>query len=230
MGPELWAASAALALYLAATWPDAWESLAGGVAGWALGIPAVTMGAMLAGMAVGLWRRAEAGQKRKDQQDAEAEAILLQLLHEISAGAPLAAALDHSLPGGSRAYGQDTETAVAAMVAAWPVPALRRASGAFTAASRHGGELPLLIRAVLDQLRQDRRLRWERQSAMAGPRTTLLVVSLAPWPLLLVFRGILPTFYTALTASWLGQACLVWCGLSAVGLEWAAQGGMHTDG
>ena len=216
MTGEGWALAAAVAAWVALARPAAWEAWAGAAAGVFLGAPGVALGGMLAGLAVAEFQRRETRVVAQDRRDAATERLLQQILVAARPGMGLSAALDQV---GVRRRGRD-DSVLDGLWDEHPSPALLRAKPALEAVERYGGSLSQLLRETADHVRRDRRLRWDLEAEMAGSRLTLLVMSLAPWAVLGMFRVALPTFYGVVADTGVGMGLLVWCGASAWALQW----------
>jgi len=195
-----------------------WESAALAVPGlllgsWALAVGGLTLGAGFRRMAV--FRQATA---RRDAEEAAAEQFLEQLIL-VSASTPsLAQAVDKALPPRLRPLARRIDRLGDQLVREWPLATLRQAAPAWAMLSRHGGRVDQFARQLLAQLQLDRRMRWERDAALAGPRGTMAVLALAPLVVVVLFWVVVPSFFTVIVTTVMGQAAVIASGLAGFGV------------
>ncbi len=83
---------------------------------------------------------------------------------------------------------------------------------------RHGGSLLPVIGWAADAIQRAQALRHARQLEEAAQRSTIVVLALAPFAVLMLFRGMLPSFYRILLGSTIGNAALLMIGVVTVGV------------
>jgi hypothetical protein len=171
---------------------------------------------------MGTWRQAIAA---RDAEEAEAEHFLEQVVLVARTEPSLAQVVDRSLPLRLRPIARRLDRLGDELAGAWSVPAMAQAARAWDALARHGGPAERLAAQLLAQLRVDRRLRWERTSALSGARGTLAILALAPFLVVLLFRGMVPSFYAEVAGTLPGEATLVLAG----GAAWAVLSLAHRE-
>jgi Flp pilus assembly protein TadB len=187
-----------------------------------LHVPGLAVGGLLAGFAAARWRAGERRRRTQDEEESRAELGLQTLLRLVRSGQAFMPALDVVISP-TAAASPAPHAAVRRLGDMWPVPAVARAVPALEAALRYGGAVEPVLRDTLEQLRLDRQARWDWEAATASARTSLMLVGLGPWGVLLVFRLLLPGFFTALTGG-LVQWVWVWCGFSLLAVTVVADG------
>lgn len=224
-----WPIVASLALFLAEIGWAAEESAGLSLLGVFLGSPILAFAALIAGIGyhqIGLMRQWD---RQRDRDDAAVEQFLQRLRFLESSGSSLHSALEHALPKDMRQHGvHDLANVMDYAAKCWPVPALQRGLKAWDVAVRHGGRIDLLANQVLSQLQADRQLRWELQASLAGSFGTMIVLGLAPWLVVLIFRVDFPEFYKVLTTELIGQASLIMVAVITAGVMALATRGAKT--
>lgn len=199
-----------------------WESCGLAVPGLLLGSWALAVGGLCLGAGfrqVALFRQAVA---RRDAQEAAAEQFLEQLIL-VSASTPsLAQAVDKALPPRLRPLARRVDRLGEQLAREWPLATLRQAAPAWSVLSRHGGPVDRFARQLLAQLQLERRMRWERAAALAGPRGTVAVLALAPLVVVVLFWVVVPSFFTVIVTTLMGQAAVICSGGVGCVVLWVA--------
>lgn len=226
-----WSICAALALFLAGIGWAAEESVGLSLLGVLLGAPILAMAALITGIGYRQFGLMRQWARQRDRDDAEVEQFLQRLRLLESSGSSLHSALDRALPKDMRQHGdRDLADVMAHTAKRWPVPALKRGLKAWDIAARHGGRIDLLADQVLSQLQADRRLRWELQASLAGSLGTMIVLGLAPWLVVMIFKLAFSGFYKVLTTELMGQISLILVAVITAGvMAIAARESRHYD-
>ncbi len=220
-----WWAAATVAAGLLATRRGGWESAVGAWVGLATGSWALAVGGMLLGAGYQASTRWRQRMVVRDGWDADVEQFLEQLLLVADAEPALARAVDRALPSHLRPLARRLDTLGQQLAAVWPVPALTQASRAWQVLAQHGGSVAGVAHQMLAQLRLDRRLRWERTAALAAGRGTVSLLAAAPLGVVLLFWGMVPSFFTVMVGTAPGQAAMVLAG----GVGWGVLGLAHRE-
>lgn len=202
-----------------------WQSALGALVGIGLGSWAFALGGMLLGVGYQTTQRWRLHLAVRDGWDADVEQFLEQLLLVADAEPSLARAVDRALPPHLRPLARRLDTLGRQLAEVWPVPALSQASRAWQILSQHGGSVGGVARQMLAQLRLDRRLRWERTAALAAGRGTISLLAAAPLGVVLLFWGMVPSFFSVMVGTAPGQAAMVLAG----GVGWAVLGLAHRE-
>lgn len=175
--------------------------------------------AIAEGLALGLYHQTRRWSRRRDQDAEEADALLQQLNQLMSWGHSLAQSLD-SL--GYRIGGQTTsaESVLQELARHYRVSGLEVVADTAASIQKDGGSLLPVIQWARQQITRDRQERFARQLEESSKQSTILILSLAPFGVLLLFRLILPPFYRAVVATSLGHAALILI-LTLQSLVWA---------
>lgn len=227
-----WAACAGLAVGLAASPWASWEAWGVGLAGLWTGSPGVVLGLFLTGTAIGLWRYEARRRQTFEKREAEAERFLEQVRFLATQEPNLQRVLDQAAGDafGAHRRAPEARQMLEQLRAAVPVPAVTALAEAWPVLSKHGGRLVPVVDQILEQLRLERRLRWELDAQLAGPHGTLLLLAGAPWLTLLAFRWMVPGFYLAIASSIWGWCALAWTGGTTLVALWLARKGRQTFG
>ncbi len=220
-----WWVAAAAAGGLTAARRSGWQAALGALVGLGLGSWAFALGGMLLGVGYQTAQRWRQHWAVRDEWDSEVEQFLEQLLLVAEAEPSLARAVDRALPPHLRPLARRLDTLGKQLAAVWPVPALSQASRAWQVLAQHGGSVGAVAHQMLAQLRLDRRLRWERAAALAGGRGTVSLLAAAPLGVVLLFWGMVPSFYTVMVTTAPGQAAMILAG----GVGWGVLGLAHRE-
>lgn len=222
-----WALGAGIAAGLAVSPWVTWEAWGMGLAGMGAGSPGVAVGLLLTGTALGLWRRETRRRQLFEKREAEAERFLEQLRFLAAREPNLQRVLDQAAGDalGTRRRAPESHQLLEQLRTVVPVPAVTALADAWPVLHKHGGRVDLVVDQILEQLRLERRLRWELDAQLAGPHGTLLLLAVAPWAVLLAFRVVVPSFYQTLTTSLWGWAVFLWTGSTTLVALWVAQRG-----
>lgn len=194
----------------------------GGIAWWypALGLwfgvvqesPAVVAAGVMVGLGFGIYQKASGYERRRDEDAREALLFLVRLRQLVSVTGTLAAALDEM---GYRTgwTGSDAGERVLVEVALrLKVTALTFLGRVAMLVRRHGGSLLPVVDWAADTIQTRQSLREVRHLEETAQRSTVIILALAPWGVLMVFRIMVPGFYRILMTTRIGDGALLMIG------------------
>lgn len=207
-----WAAIAGVGLYVALG-----DFRATGVAvGLGLGIvaqdPSLLLAGLMGGLAYAHYDRAAVRARRRDQDEQEALLFLVRLGQLLAVRGTLAGALDDMGYRSPWAGTDAGERVLVAVATQYRVGALEFLARVAVLVRRHGGSLVPVVDWARDIIQRAQSRRHARQLEEAAQRSTIVVLALAPWGVLAVFRLMVPAFYRILVTSPIGDIAVLLVG------------------
>ncbi|MDA8195109.1 MAG: hypothetical protein M0Z53_14120 [Thermaerobacter sp.] len=188
-------------------------------AAWALSIPArnpwLMLSALLAGWGLGLVQKAAIFERQRDRDEQQAELTLRQLARLLPQRGSLALALE-DLGYSSVVRARDAEGMLANLADQWRIEAFTVVGQVAHRAKQHGGALEPVIKQAISKIARDRRRRFQRHLDEAAKRATIQILAFAPYGILVMFAGVIPSFYHSLMSTALGHAVVLGVGLVTV--------------
>jgi hypothetical protein len=199
-----------------------WWTLA---AGWGFGLttadPAIMSANLVVGMGLGVYLKARAYEVKRDSDEQSALIFLLRLRQLLAVRGTLAGALDEMGYRPSRNSSDSGEEVIKDVAERYRVASLTFVSRVGDLVRRHGGSWQPLLDWAAETIQHAQSRRHARQLEEAAQRSTMIVLSLAPWGIVAMFHVMVPSFYRVLTHSPIGHGTVllvgaVTCGVFAV--------------
>ncbi len=160
-----------------------------------------------------------AARARQDRSEQETEVFLQRLSRTLANRGTLSQALDDLASSDGRILVHpDPHRVLSDLLERWQTEAMAIVVMSARLASRYGGPLPVIIDEVIKHIGRNRRQRFQRRLEEMALESTVIVLALAPYVLLLIFRVVLPTFYAILTSTALGDGVIALLGVSTLGV------------
>ncbi|PSR37548.1 MAG: hypothetical protein C7B44_03200 [Sulfobacillus thermosulfidooxidans] len=161
-------------------------------------------------------RRMRAG---RDLAEQETEVFLQRLSRTLRNRGSLSQALDDVARSDSRIVPHpDPHRVLMELRERWHTEAMLIVSLAAGLSSRYGGSLAPIIDNVIQHMGRARRQRFGRRLEETALESTVMVLAVVPYGLLLIFRMALPSFYNILTQTTAGHMVIGMLGMSTAGV------------
>ncbi|MCL4495067.1 MAG: hypothetical protein M1294_09685 [Firmicutes bacterium] len=151
-----------------------------------------------------------------EMNEQETELFLQRLGRMLKARGSLAFALDDVVRSDVRIrLHSDPQRVLDELAEKWPTDAMKVVADSARLANRFGGALDNIIEHVIKHIALSRRWRFQRRLDEMALESTVLILAVAPYAILLLFAFALPEFYKVLTATALGHLVLGFISLSS---------------
>ncbi|PSR21273.1 MAG: hypothetical protein C7B45_11670 [Sulfobacillus acidophilus] len=180
--------------------------------GWGFGLTtenaAIMSADLLVGLGLAIYLKARDYEVKRDSDEQSALIFLLRLRQLLTVRGTLAGALEEMGYRVSRSGSDSGEEVIKDVADQYRVASLTFVSRVGTLIRRHGGSLQPLLDWAAESIQHMQSRRHARQLEEAAQRSTIIVLSLAPWGVIAIFRIMVPAFYRALTSSIIGYGAL----------------------
>lgn len=168
----------------------------------------ISVGLILVGLE--MYLSAARFEKQRDRQEQEAEVFLQRLAQLLQTHGTLSLALqDLGYRDHSTGREPNPEQLLRDLFHRWNVSVVGMVASASVAVAKHGGGLQPVVEQAAKKISRDRERRFQRQLDEAAKRTTMLVLALAPYAVIGVLRGLVPSMFAVLTTQVAGQMATV---------------------
>lgn len=147
-------------------------------------------------------------ERERDQDEQRAELLLRQMARLVPSRGSLTVAMEEIGYEPLQSFGADAESILGEMAERLNVTPLTTVARVARMIKHHGGSLEEVIAQASRKIGRDRRRRFQRLVVEAGKRSTIVVLSLAPYGVLGMFAGIMAPFYQEIVSSPIGHGAL----------------------
>lgn len=172
----------------------------------------ISVGLILVGME--MYLNATRFEKKRDRQEQEAEVFLQRLAQLLQSHGTLSLALQ-DLGYRDHATGREPnpEHLLRDLFHRWNIAVVGMVASASLVIAKHGGGLQPVVEQAAKKISRDRERRFQRQLDEAAKRTTMLVLAMAPYAVMVALWALVPSMYAVLTTQLSGQLATVAVGL-----------------
>ncbi|WP_020373874.1 type II secretion system F family protein [Sulfobacillus thermosulfidooxidans] len=152
--------------------------------------------------------------QRQELNEQETELFLRRLSRMLKARGSLAYALDDLGRADSRIQlYAEPERVLDELSLQWSTDAIRVVASSAKWADRYGGSLENIIEHVIKHMALSRRWRFQRRLEEMTLESTVFILTLAPYVVLLLLKMAIPTFYGVFIGTGLGHVMLILSGI-----------------
>lgn len=204
-----WALIVASGVYARLRGLPLWMAAAGVLFGALQDSPALVAAGLMVAWGFG-WYSQSVRQTASRDGDAQAALLFLVRLRQLlSVTGTLSGALQEMGYRLSAVGGDASEQVLQNVANRLEVDVLSFVSRVAGLVRRHGGALGVVVEWAVQRLERQQALRFARRLEEAAQRTTIVVLALAPWGVLVLFRFVVASFYRSLLSTPLGHTVLL---------------------